>query len=70
MATHGSGVLSTFGCGVNEGRTLGGDIGCFGGRNNFVTAWTAISLRGETLGKFGGWVLGRVSAVVVLADRF
>ena len=54
VATLGSGGLATLGCGVNEGGTLGGDIGSFGGQNNFEVAWNANSRRGETLGKFGG----------------
>ena len=70
VATLGSGGLSTLGCCVNKGGTLGGDIGCFGGRNDFVAAWTVSSSQGETRGKFLGWLPGRGSAVVVLADRF
>ena len=54
MATLGSGGLATLSCGVNEGGTLGGDIGCFGGQNNFEVSWTASSRQGENIGKFGG----------------
>ena len=54
VATLGSGELATLSCGVNKGGTLGGDIGDFGGRTNFEAAWTAVSLQGETIGKFGG----------------
>ena len=34
--TLGSGVSTTLGGGGSVGGTLGGDVGCFGGRNNFV----------------------------------
>ena len=54
VATVVSGELATLVCGVNKGGTLGGDIGCFGGRNNFEVDWTASSRRGDTIGKFGG----------------
>ena len=70
VATLGSGGLATLGCGITKGGTLGGDIGCFGGRNNFEVAWTSSSRQGETLGKFGVLVRGRGSAVVFLADKF
>ena len=43
VATLGSGGSATLGYGVNEGGGLGGDIGCFGGQNIFVVAWTASS---------------------------
>ena len=43
VATLGSGGSATLGYDVNEGGGLGGDIGCFGGQNIFVVAWTASS---------------------------